>query len=620
MSEANGKVPISLSSVAPVHIEIVAPSDYALAHLNLTHCSSEDEDFPATNLQGPKARTTSSTSASILTVTDGWVSEKFCEYPQELIFSINRGIPTRIHQVRSDFMTSKLKKTNNKRFLISQLRLLSHHCKIASRIEVFVSDATRKDWKQAKFQRLGFVTLKNNEEGNFSARELKTININSQVKLTLLRIVLHTCHKNLNNLFNQVGLVSFEAIEGKLVLQENTKQAPSLQTNTAPLPQPTLSESNGLIDTFANLKIKYHPAADTFKKSSKKNDQPETNVLEELMVWTLDKKNCTTVHFLLAQLAQEKEKSQANGDENLFKIWHFHEQESLETCNKIIQLSTQLYQQQNGDEVVKVFSIKSQIEELLRSLGSVATKLHQRATHQEHLAPVSKGKSQAIFQKSAQSMLQTTSSSNPTDTIVNNFSSPTSINMFDLVSFYLPQQEAQCTTPEVLQPIRSARATMEEKILLDHQSENWQLRVQALQRVLEHINSSFENEHRQRIMHFALSLVKSSLEDKHPDVFALCCSILNKLLVSYEGFKSEKCKEQLTPILEMLLGRLDDKQAVIRNNSSMSILRVADCTQAGGAFVVNFILKQIESRKLNLTELVFYASLKVNSCICLEVL
>lgn len=30
-----------------------------------------------------------------------WESEKFCEYPQELVFRVNRGIPTRIDHVRT---------------------------------------------------------------------------------------------------------------------------------------------------------------------------------------------------------------------------------------------------------------------------------------------------------------------------------------------------------------------------------------------------------------------------------------------------------------------------------------------------------------------------------------
>lgn len=83
-------------------------------HLDLVFRSSEDVSSPALNLttrssfqheQHIGATGNSNAPASDyllpLILHGGWESEKFCEYPQELVFRVNRGIPTRIDHVRT---------------------------------------------------------------------------------------------------------------------------------------------------------------------------------------------------------------------------------------------------------------------------------------------------------------------------------------------------------------------------------------------------------------------------------------------------------------------------------------------------------------------------------------
>ncbi|KAE9097197.1 hypothetical protein PF007_g16710 [Phytophthora fragariae] len=118
----------------------------AAAHLELVFCSSDDERFPATNLTRP--------GGGQLTV---WESEKFCEFPQELVFRVNRGLPTRIEQVN----------------------LLSHPFKVATRVEIFTSSAPSDGIHDGKtgmrFERLGHVRFKVGYDGNcgLSARETR---------------------------------------------------------------------------------------------------------------------------------------------------------------------------------------------------------------------------------------------------------------------------------------------------------------------------------------------------------------------------------------------------------------------------------------------------------------
>lgn len=86
------------------------------AHLDLVFCSSEDASCPATNLQtrcssiataatGDGSKRTGSKQSCLLPLvmrdSGGWESERFCEYPQELVFRVNRGIPTPLDSVRA---------------------------------------------------------------------------------------------------------------------------------------------------------------------------------------------------------------------------------------------------------------------------------------------------------------------------------------------------------------------------------------------------------------------------------------------------------------------------------------------------------------------------------------
>lgn len=83
---------------------------------------------------------------------------------------------------------------------VRQVQILSHESKIATRIELFVGHGGCYD--SAQFRRLGYLSLNSNEESNYAARELKSVYVDAPGQY--LRMLIHKCHINNMNAFNQV--------------------------------------------------------------------------------------------------------------------------------------------------------------------------------------------------------------------------------------------------------------------------------------------------------------------------------------------------------------------------------------------------------------------------------
>ena len=131
--------------------------------------TSEDPGYPADelNVHSPNTR--------------GWQSVKFSEFPQEVGFEIDGG------DVR-----------------LSQVQILSHQSKIATKIEIFIGGGS--SYHSADFKRLGYLSLDSNERSQYQARELKTVYIDHPGRF--VRLVIHRNFVNKQNLFNQVGIVA----------------------------------------------------------------------------------------------------------------------------------------------------------------------------------------------------------------------------------------------------------------------------------------------------------------------------------------------------------------------------------------------------------------------------
>ena len=135
----------------------------------IVHVSSEDEEYSVRELlnRTPFSR--------------GWLSSRFCNYPQELLIEFPKPIKMR------------------------EIQFLSHQYSIATKIEIYILPP-----QSEKFKKIGYLSLDSNERSNFQARELKTVYTDYfcvRVKFNLLR-----CHNNSHNIYNQVGLIAISIL------------------------------------------------------------------------------------------------------------------------------------------------------------------------------------------------------------------------------------------------------------------------------------------------------------------------------------------------------------------------------------------------------------------------
>nr|CAH8828163.1 unnamed protein product [Trichobilharzia regenti] len=143
----------------------------------IVYVSSQDEHFPATelNIHHP--------------ATKGWASSRFPAYPQHLILVLERKASLR------------------------KIQVLCHQYLIASKIEFFVGDTSDDDishFRNARFTRLGYVALSDNQTTEFKARELKSVHIDATG--SFIQLFLHKNHPNSLNLYDQVGIVAINVI------------------------------------------------------------------------------------------------------------------------------------------------------------------------------------------------------------------------------------------------------------------------------------------------------------------------------------------------------------------------------------------------------------------------
>ncbi|KAG8142439.1 hypothetical protein E2320_006352 [Naja naja] len=98
---------------------------------------------------------------------NGWRSPRLCQYPQEIVLQM-------VERCR-----------------IRKLQLLAHQYMISSKIEFFISENLPDyfaPYKTEQFQRLGYVSLSDNEKTNYRARELKSVYVDA-VALVAINII-----------------------------------------------------------------------------------------------------------------------------------------------------------------------------------------------------------------------------------------------------------------------------------------------------------------------------------------------------------------------------------------------------------------------------------------------
>eukprot|EP00762_Andalucia_godoyi_P000013 ANDGO_02248.mRNA.1 hypothetical protein H257_15268 len=142
--------------------------------------TSEDKDGPATELH---RRTVDSR---------GWHSDKFCDFPQEVVISFEGEVA------------------------VDAIQILGHEFKIPTRIEIYLYrpqfDEKSRDLidvdaiVKPEVHKLGYISMDKNDQSGHKARELKTVQLSSE-RAVALKLVLQRCHINPLNLYNQVALM-----------------------------------------------------------------------------------------------------------------------------------------------------------------------------------------------------------------------------------------------------------------------------------------------------------------------------------------------------------------------------------------------------------------------------
>ena len=178
--------------------------------------TSESDDHPVRELQSFHAQ------------SRGWQSSRWCDYPQELVLQF----PGKV--------------------TLQQVQVLSHQFKIASRVELFMGavppgvPAPVSGAAGVKFTRLGHFSLDSNERSGYQARELKTVYVPRATEGTYLKLVLHKCHINEHNLYNQLGLLAVRAIgSGPGAAGASPVDPLALQASSQPPEEPRPDEPRG---------------------------------------------------------------------------------------------------------------------------------------------------------------------------------------------------------------------------------------------------------------------------------------------------------------------------------------------------------------------------------------
>ncbi|ORX61854.1 hypothetical protein DM01DRAFT_1331327 [Hesseltinella vesiculosa] len=167
----------------------------------VAHCSSWDDNHTPDELVNfnPGNQDAFNEQELANVKIKGWQTPKCPTYPQDLIIHLTCG-PARI----------------------GKIQLLSHHYKIATKIDVYIgilkeptedmslpSDDDEDD-TLIEFTRLGYVCFDSNARAQFRARELKSIKINADGEY--IRLVVRQCHQNRLNTYNQVGLLALNVL------------------------------------------------------------------------------------------------------------------------------------------------------------------------------------------------------------------------------------------------------------------------------------------------------------------------------------------------------------------------------------------------------------------------
>ncbi|GAN05984.1 centrosomal protein of 104 kDa-like [Mucor ambiguus] len=241
----------------------------------VVHCSSWDDDYNPEQLVKSSPGNHQQVEPQQIKCK-GWQTPKCPEYPQDLIIHLLSGASR-----------------------ISKVQILSHHFKIATRIDVYIG--TLKDPQDVlediapdtppsedednmliEFSRLGYVCFDNNARAQFRARELKSIKINADGEY--VRLVIRNCHRNRLNTYNQVGILALNILgqPSHLVDKNDIMSAcNSSSNNNSSMPQQSPFDDNSILSSSTRR-------TSVSSNQSQVSRLPTSSVAEmELQHWTV---------------------------------------------------------------------------------------------------------------------------------------------------------------------------------------------------------------------------------------------------------------------------------------------------------------------------------------------
>ncbi|RNF20912.1 uncharacterized protein Tco025E_03617 [Trypanosoma conorhini] len=162
---------------------------------DVVYCTSQDDECPIEELERESppraAEAVGAAAAAMLRSCRGWQSARNAKMPQAIVLRFPGNVE------------------------LTQLRILSHECKIASKVEVRLFALKGKQMEMdppsfhtVHFTKLGVVDFNSNEQSQYRSKERKTIHMRAVAYF--VKLLFHAPHRNAQNVFNQVGVYSIE--------------------------------------------------------------------------------------------------------------------------------------------------------------------------------------------------------------------------------------------------------------------------------------------------------------------------------------------------------------------------------------------------------------------------
>lgn len=178
-----------------------------------------DYNFISFSSQDPTHPINSLVPTNINSKNEGWLSNRYCTYPQEIMINFPNGV--NIRQINILINESKIPKK------IEIINCIP----VGKRNKVLINGDKKVKLVPSDFmyENIGFINFSSNAENNFKSRELRKvyININSEY----LKLKIHQNYNNNLNMFCQVGIVALSFYGQKRELQKKRKISPQNEKN-----------------------------------------------------------------------------------------------------------------------------------------------------------------------------------------------------------------------------------------------------------------------------------------------------------------------------------------------------------------------------------------------------